>query len=138
MLFRSLWRFDTRRGGTGALGDIGSHFLYIARLLFGEIVQVRAQLDRLVNRPNLDPDGMEYPKADDTALICLKFENGAQGVVHASTLAYEPTPFSQIHQMEFHGTSVFFAYLLLISTVTRFGAKSSIEISTLSVPLMMK
>ena len=99
-----LWRFDTRRGGTGALGDIGSHFLYIARLLFGEIVQVRAQLDRLINRPNLDPDGMEYPKADDTALICLKFENGAQGVVHASTLAYEPTTFSQIHQMEFHGS----------------------------------
>ena len=57
-----LWRFDTRRGGTGALGDIGSHFLYIARLLFGEIVQVRAQLDRLINRPNLDPDGMEYPE----------------------------------------------------------------------------
>ena len=99
-----LWRFDTRRGGTGALGDIGSHFLYIARWLFGEIVQVRAQLDRLVERPLLDPDGVEYPKADDTALISLSFENGAQGIVHASTLAYEPTPFSQIHQMEFHGS----------------------------------
>ena len=99
-----LWRFDSRRGGTGALGDIGSHFIYIARWLFGEIVQVRAQLDQLVERPHLDPDGEEYPKADDTALISLKFENGAQGVVHASTLAYEPTPFSQIHQMEFHGS----------------------------------
>lgn len=98
------WRFDTRLGGTGALGDVGSHFLFIARWLFGEVVQVRGQLDRLVERPELDPEGMEYPKADDTALICLRFENGAQGVVHASTLAYEPTPFAQIHQMEFHGS----------------------------------
>ena len=35
-------------------------------------------------------------------------------------------------------TSVLLAYLLLISTVTLFGAKSSVEISTLSVPLIMK
>ena len=35
-------------------------------------------------------------------------------------------------------TSVCLVYLLLISTVTRFGAKSSIEIRTLSVPLIMK
>ena len=35
-------------------------------------------------------------------------------------------------------TSVLFAYLLLISTVTLLGARSSVEISTLSVPLMMK
>ena len=35
-------------------------------------------------------------------------------------------------------TSVCFAYRLLISTVTRFGAKSSIEMRTRSVPLMMK
>ena len=44
---------------------------------------------------------MEYPKADDTALICLKFENGAQGVVHASTLAYEPTLFPKSTRWSF-------------------------------------
>ena len=35
-------------------------------------------------------------------------------------------------------TSVCFVYLLLISTVTLFGARSSIDMSTRSVPLMMK
>ena len=35
-------------------------------------------------------------------------------------------------------TSVRFAYLLLISTVTLFGARSSVDIRTLSVPLMIK
>ena len=35
-------------------------------------------------------------------------------------------------------TSVSWAYFLFFSTVTLFGARSSIEMSTLSVPLMMK
>ena len=35
-------------------------------------------------------------------------------------------------------TSVFFAYLLFISTVTLLGARSSMEIKTLSVPFMIK
>ena len=35
-------------------------------------------------------------------------------------------------------TSVSYVYFLFFSTVTLFGARSSIEISTLSVPLMMK
>ena len=35
-------------------------------------------------------------------------------------------------------TSVLLAYRLLISTVTLLGARSSVEISTLSVPFMIK
>ena len=35
-------------------------------------------------------------------------------------------------------TSVSCAYFLFFSTVTRFGARSSIEMRTRSVPLMMK
>jgi len=106
-----LWRFDMRKAGTGVLGDIGSHFIYIAYWLFGEITQVKAQLDSFSNRPLKDPEGNKYPIAEDTALINLKFKNGAQGIIHASMLAHEPTVgskssfhYSQLHQMEFHGS----------------------------------
>ena len=42
--------------------------------------------------------------AEDTAIVTLTFANGAQGVIHATTLAYEDTPFGQTHHMEFHGS----------------------------------
>jgi predicted dehydrogenase len=34
----------------------------------------------------------------------LEFENGARGVLHLSSVAYEETPFGQTHHMEFHGS----------------------------------
>jgi len=99
-----LWRFDGNKAGAGAVGDIGSHFFYLAYLFFGEITGVFARLDRLVPRPAVDPDGKPYPVADDTAIVTLAFANGAQGSIHASTVALEATPFGQIHQLELHGS----------------------------------
>lgn len=97
------WRFDKGAAGSGALGDIGSHFLYLAEWFYGEVAALCARLDALVERPPLNPAGQPYEQADDTALLLLRFKNGAQGVVHASTLAYEETPFGQVHEMDFHG-----------------------------------
>ena len=34
----------------------------------------------------------------------LEFENGAQGTIHVTSLAYEDTPFGQTHHREFHGS----------------------------------
>lgn len=99
-----IWRFDKAIAGSGAVGDIGSHFLYIAYLLFGEITGVFARLDKLVERAQTTPDGKPYDIADDTAMLILKFKNGAQGSIQASTIAYEATHFGQIHQMEFYGS----------------------------------
>jgi predicted dehydrogenase len=101
---RYLWRFDTGKAGSGAVGDIGSHFLHLAEWLFGPITALTCQLGRMVPRPPLDPDGAPYQQADDTALLLLVFANGAHGVIHASTVAYEDTHFGQTHHMEFHGS----------------------------------
>jgi predicted dehydrogenase len=99
-----LWRFDVGKAGAGAVGDIGSHFIYLARWFFGEITGVFARLGTMVERPATGPDGQPYEQADDSALLTLQFASGALGSIHATTVAYEATPFGQVHQMEFHGS----------------------------------
>ena len=97
------WRFDKRIAGSGVLGDIGSHFIYIAEWLYGEISAITCRLSHIVPRPATDPDGESYPVGDDSCMLTLEFANGAFGMIHATALCYEDTPFGQTHHMEFHG-----------------------------------
>lgn len=97
------WRFDEGISGSGALGDIASHFLYLAWWFFGDITGVNAELGRLVERAPLDAAGKPYVQADDNAMLMLQFASGAQGLLHASTVAREATPFGQIHEFDLHG-----------------------------------
>lgn len=99
-----VWRFDVGKAGAGALGDIGSHFLYLATWFFGKVEALSCQLGFMVERPPRNPEGRPYERGDDLATLVLSFANGAQGVVQLSTLAYEDTAFGQTHQMEFHGS----------------------------------
>ena len=98
------WRFDRDQSGSGALGDIGSHFLYLAYWFFGEIDELSCVLGFQGERPEKTPDGVTYEKADDTAILNLKFKSGAYGSLHISSLAYEDTKFKQVHQYELHGS----------------------------------
>lgn len=98
------WRFDVGKAGAGAVGDIGSHFLYLASWYYGQIASVSCQLSYNVPRPPVDASGQPYTVGDDAAIVTLQFENGAQGVVHVTTVAHEPTTFGQTHHMEFHGS----------------------------------
>ena len=98
------WRFDNRIAGSGNIGDIGSHFLYLAEWYFGEIASLSCQLSYLVDRGSVAPDGEPFERGDDGAIITLQFASGAQGAIHVSSLAYEDTPFGQTHHMEFHGS----------------------------------
>lgn len=98
-----LWRFDLAESGSGVAGDLGAHWLYLADWFFGQIKAVSAMLGYHVSRDSR-PDGKPYELGDDSAVMMLEFENGAGGVIHVSALAYEKTPFGQIHQMEFHGS----------------------------------
>lgn len=103
-----LWRFDRKIAGSGALAEIGSHFLHVAEWCYGEVAAVSAQLSALVKRPR-NPQGQSYEQADDSAMLMLRFKNGAQGLVHASAIAYERTyedkgyGFDQVHEWDFHG-----------------------------------
>ncbi len=98
-----LWRFDKGIAGSGILGDLGSHFLYIAEWLYGEIKALTCRLSHIVPRPDSDPAGKAYKVADDSCLLTLEFADGAMGMLHCSALCYEDTPFGQTHHMEFHG-----------------------------------
>jgi predicted dehydrogenase len=97
------WRFDTSEAGSGVVGDLGPHWLYLARMFFGEIKAVTCLLGRNVERAER-PDGKAYERGDDSAMLLLEFESGAQGNIHVSAVSYEGTPFGQTHHIELHGS----------------------------------
>jgi predicted dehydrogenase len=88
--FPRVWRLEKAKAGTGALGDIASHSLDLARYLVGEIAEVTGTLKTFVKERPLPGSGPQ-PKApvdvDDAALALLKFENGALGTVEGSRFA---------------------------------------------------
>jgi len=99
-----MWRFDKAIAGSGIIGDLGSHFLYIAEWLYGKIEAITCRLSYIVEREPTDPNGNPYEVADDSCMLTLEFANGAMGMIHCTALAYEDTPFGQTHHMEFHGS----------------------------------
>ena len=99
-----LWRFDKAKAGSGIIGDLGTHFLYLAQWYFGKITAVTCQTNSIVDRGEFDPDGEPYEQLEDTATFLLQFKNGAQGTIHVTCTAYENTKFGQRHFMEFHGS----------------------------------
>jgi predicted dehydrogenase len=73
----SLWRFDRSQAGTGAIGDLGTHIVDLARYLVGEISSVSAHVRTIV-------PGREV---DDHFVATVEFENGVAGTLEASRLA---------------------------------------------------
>ena len=99
-----LWRFDQKIAGSGIIGDLGSHFLYLAEWLYGDIEAISCRLGFTVARAPLNAAGDSYEVADDSCMLTLDFASGALGMIHCSALCYEDTPFGQTHHMEFHGS----------------------------------
>jgi predicted dehydrogenase len=73
----SVWRFDPQQAGSGALGDLRSHLVDLARYLIGEIAAVSA-----VTR-TFHP-GREV---DDSFAAIIEFANGTTGTLEASRVA---------------------------------------------------
>jgi predicted dehydrogenase len=87
-LFPRVWRLERGRAGSGALGDLASHSLDLARYLVGEITEVSGFLKTFVSeRPKPDGSGLGAVDVDDAAYAHLRFENGALGSVEASRFA---------------------------------------------------
>jgi predicted dehydrogenase len=81
--FERVWRLNREEAGSGALGDIGSHVIDLARFLVGEISAVSGRLETFIrDRPGGRVD------VDDSFEALLDFERGARGVVAASRLAH--------------------------------------------------
>jgi len=80
-----VWRLEKSRAGSGALGDIASHSLDLARHLVGEIAEVSGLLETFVDeRPLEDGSGRGVVDVDDAALSLVRFENGAIGSIEGS------------------------------------------------------
>ncbi|MAG34601.1 MAG: dehydrogenase [Deltaproteobacteria bacterium] len=80
-----VWRLEKAKAGSGALGDIGSHSLDLARYLVGEIAEVSGLLETFVKeRPLPDGRGTGVVDVDDAALSLLRFANGAIGSIEGS------------------------------------------------------
>jgi len=81
-----VWRLDRNVAGSGALGDLGSHIIDLARFLVGEIVAVSAVTRTFIKeRPAPDDPSKRVPvTVDDAFAAVVEFANGAIGTLEAS------------------------------------------------------
>ncbi|MBQ0925640.1 Gfo/Idh/MocA family protein [Saccharopolyspora endophytica] len=117
------WRFQREIAGSGALGDIGTHVVDLARYLVGEISGVNAMLKTWVPERPLSAGGADQlgtgrsagdaPRGpvdvDDELITMLRFSNGAIGSLEATRNGHGRNNFLTF---ELHGTegSIVFNY----------------------------
>jgi predicted dehydrogenase len=76
------WRLTKETAGSGALGDLGTHVIDLARYLVGEVASVTGLLKTFVpQRGDVTVD------VDDAFEATVEFENGAVGTLEASRFA---------------------------------------------------
>jgi predicted dehydrogenase len=76
------WRDSATEAGSGAIGDLGSHIIDLARWLAGELVAVQA-----FSRTVIPQRGSDRVEVDDAFGALVDFEGGAGGVLEASRVA---------------------------------------------------
>ncbi len=97
------WRFDGSVAGSGIIGDLGSHWIHMARWLLNDTeTSISAVSSTFVAR-GLRPDGTEYDQQEDSAVMTVRYASGAYGVLQTSAVCWEGTPFGQTHHLEIHG-----------------------------------
>lgn len=87
--FPRVWRLEKSKAGSGALGDIASHSIDLARFLVGEITEVCGLMKTFITERPLPEDKSQkgIVDVDDAAALLCKFENGAMGTIEASRFA---------------------------------------------------
>lgn len=116
------WRFQKDIAGSGAVGDIGSHVVDLARYLVGEISEVTSVVSTFITERPLQSGGFDALGAsskgdgprgavdvDDEAISLVRFSNGAVGSIEATRNAWGRNNFITF---EIHGEdgSIFFNY----------------------------
>jgi len=71
------WRFDPDAAGSGALGDLGTHVIDLARFLSGEIKTVSGLVKTF----------LPGRRVDDAIEAAVEFENGAVGTIESTRFA---------------------------------------------------
>lgn len=83
------WRLEKSRAGSGALGDLASHSVDLARFLVGEIAEVAGHLETFVRQRPLagNPKKTGRVTVDDAATALVRFKSGAMGTIEATRMA---------------------------------------------------
>lgn len=95
--FPLTWRLRKETAGSGALADLGSHSIDLARYLVGEIIEVSSWTHTFTKmRPIPVKDEGRFSKSsgkmgevtvDDSVWSILRFESGAHGSMEATRMA---------------------------------------------------
>lgn len=82
------WRLEPG-SGPGAIADLGSHIVGMARFLLGPITEVMADLDTVIKTRPLagDPATRKSVLVDDIARLTVRFARGCGGSIEASWVA---------------------------------------------------
>jgi predicted dehydrogenase len=82
------WRLDAR-SGPGAIADLGSHIIGMARFLLGPISELSADLDTVVKSRPISRGSTERKPVtvDDIARLNLRFLRGCGGSIEANWMA---------------------------------------------------
>ena len=102
------WRHDKARAGSGALGDLGSHVIDLARFLVGEIAEVCGTMQTFIaERPDASTGAPAPVDVDDAALALLRFQNGALGSLEVSRFGMGRKNFNRVEVSGDRGTLIF-------------------------------
>jgi len=82
------WRVDPSGGG-GAIADIGSHIIGLARFLIGPISEVIADLETVIRTRPVAPGSPDRRavEVDDIARLGVRFARGCGGTIEANWVA---------------------------------------------------
>ncbi len=85
--FRMTWRLDADQAGTGAIGDLGTHIIDLARFLVGEPTTISANTTTFIAEREAQAGGRQPVTVDDAFAATITFDNGAIGTLEASRFA---------------------------------------------------
>ena len=82
-----IWRLQKKVAGSGAIGDLGTHIIDLARYLIGDIASVGAMKRTFVAQRPWDDGSMGTVDVDDAFAAVIGFSNGAIGTLEATRFA---------------------------------------------------
>lgn len=83
------WRMKREEGGSGALGDLGSHVIDLVRYLLGEFSALQGHLETFIKKRPVSKGATEMGEVtvDDVAWLQTRMADGAVGTIEASRFA---------------------------------------------------